>query len=155
MCKRRRLPERARSGLSRGMIAASGPSIAPRHKVTPRCSSYCSRGGRVASASAAARGPTAAWRRWRAQRSGAAWMRCMCWSKAGADVTSADEAGFTPLMYACYLTDPCDYPAVVDFLLDHGADVDAQNRSGETALLLAVRSGPYGVVKALLQREIG
>jgi len=53
--------------------------------------------------------------------------------------------------YACYLMHSGD-PAIVDYLIDHGVELDARTTKGQTALMLAAESGPYGVVRALLRR---
>jgi ankyrin repeat protein len=70
--------------------------------------------------------------------------------EAGASVSSRAPSGYTPLMYACYPGNP-EHPAIVDFLLDHGADIDTRAADGQTALSLAVKSGLYRVVEALLR----
>ena len=41
-----------------------------------------------------------------------------------------DDNGFTPLIYACY----CGHAATAALLLDRGANIDAKDRGGMTAL---------------------
>jgi len=56
---------------------------------------------------------------------------------AGCEINAADSNGRTPLMYAVKYTQP----AVVDFLLDRGADAGARDAAGMTAPDLAIQSG--------------
>ena len=56
-------------------------------------------------------------------------------SVPGVDLNTTDSAGSTPLMWACVR----NLPPVVDFLLSKGADKDATNMSGATALEIAIR----------------
>ena len=56
----------------------------------------------------------------------------------GADVNGRDRAGFTPLMRAVMTGSA----ALVTLMLDKGADVQAGNDFGRTALKLAVRQSP-------------
>lgn len=56
---------------------------------------------------------------------------------AGCEINAADGNGRTPLMYAVKYTQP----AVVDFLLDRGADAGARDAAGMTAPDLAIQSG--------------
>jgi ankyrin repeat protein len=58
----------------------------------------------------------------------------------------ADDTGTTPLMYAALVGGP----EVIRLLIDHGAHVNASNRSGATALMWAVSRAEN--VKALLAR---
>lgn len=71
--------------------------------------------------------------------------------EAGASVRARSHAGYTPLMFACYLT-RSGYPAIVDYLLDHGAELDARTSAGQTAVMMAAQRGLHGVVQALLRR---
>lgn len=71
--------------------------------------------------------------------------------EAGASVRARGRGGFTPLMYACYRM-RSEYPAIVEYLLDRGVEIDACSADGRTALMLAAQSGPYGVVSALFRR---
>lgn len=68
----------------------------------------------------------------------------------GADVNASDEKGWTPLMWAAWsaYNDP-DY---IDMLLVHGARIDARNKNGRTALMLAVSKGRHDIVSTLLAR---
>ena len=43
-------------------------------------------------------------------------------------------------------------PAAVEALLDRGADVDAKDIDGRTALMLAIQNGHLDVVKALIAK---
>lgn len=73
--------------------------------------------------------------------------------EAGANVRAKKSGlGYTPIMFACYLTTSTEYPQIVDLLLDYGADLDARTNDGRTALMMAVQDGLYGVVDALLRR---
>jgi serine/threonine-protein phosphatase 6 regulatory ankyrin repeat subunit B len=64
--------------------------------------------------------------------------------QAGADVSKADEDGFTPLNVAANAP-------IATMLIERGADVNAANKLGETALWRAVKGGRADVVEALLQ----
>jgi ankyrin repeat protein len=65
----------------------------------------------------------------------------------GADATTPDRAGEPPLLQASRLPDP----AVAAALLEHGAAVDAREAHfGQTALMIAARSGSGALVKLLL-----
>ena len=67
----------------------------------------------------------------------------------GADIAARDSNGNTPLHFAC------DYMAEIHLtgmLLDHGADVNAVNLEGQTALLLAVWRGKISLTQLLLTR---
>jgi ankyrin repeat protein len=68
----------------------------------------------------------------------------------GADPNSAaaDKRAHTALMQAAY-SDFAE-PARIKLLLDHGADVNAKAKDGETALKLARRKGETGIVKMLI-----
>lgn len=57
------------------------------------------------------------------------------------------EAGWTPLMHAASR----GLSAIAKRLLEHGAELDAQNHAGETALLLSTRGHAFGTVSALLR----
>ncbi|MFZ1286810.1 MAG: ankyrin repeat domain-containing protein [Candidatus Phosphoribacter sp.] len=58
----------------------------------------------------------------------------------GARVNDKDEAGRTALMWATRGTDPFDVrPAVLTSLVAHGADVEATDVNGETAMFSLVR----------------
>lgn len=74
------------------------------------------------------------------------------------DVNHYDKEGRTVLMaFAAHLTDEQDKSGqhigrIVDTLLDRGAKLDARNRLGETALLIAARHGNKHVVNRLVER---
>ncbi len=66
--------------------------------------------------------------------------------QAGADLSKADEDGDAPLCVAASAT-------IATMLIERGADVNATNRCGETALLLTVQdeNDPSDIVEALVQ----
>lgn len=74
------------------------------------------------------------------------------------DVNHYDKKSMTVLMaFATYLADEQDKSGlfigkIIDTLLDRGAKLDARNRQGETALLVAARHGNKHVVSKLLDR---
>lgn len=63
--------------------------------------------------------------------------------EVNAEVT--DKYGFTPLMQAAQK----GYPEVMEVLIKHGADVDTQNDSGKTALMLATFAGKLKSIEFL------
>ncbi len=65
---------------------------------------------------------------------------------AGAEI---NPEGWTPLIYAAFE----GHTAMVGFLLDEGADVDAQAPNGVTALMAASRNGHLETVRLLLDRK--
>jgi ankyrin repeat protein len=65
-------------------------------------------------------------------------------------VDSRDKDGTTPLMHAI-LADP-PYPEMIEYLLDHGADVNAADKAGWTPLHFAARDQNAIIVKILLGR---
>jgi hypothetical protein len=73
---------------------------------------------------------------------------------AGVDPNHYDSHGNTPLMAFCAeLPEDDDYktgPLIIERLLEHGANIHARNRAGETALHVAVRCGRKLAVKVLL-----
>lgn len=78
---------------------------------------------------------------------------------AGANINDRDTDGLTPLHLAVsqFITEAggmVAHPEIVAFLLAHGADVNAADKKGETALLksAAVWSGPPQVAKLLLEK---
>lgn len=74
------------------------------------------------------------------------------------DVNHYDKKGMTVLMtFAAYLADEQDKSGlvigkIVDVLLHGGAKLDARNRQGETALLVAAKHGNKHVVSKLLDK---
>jgi hypothetical protein len=76
---------------------------------------------------------------------------------AGVDPNHYDTYGNTPLMAFCAeLPEDDDYktgPAIIQALLEHGANIEARNRSGETALHIAVRCGRKLAVKKLIEEK--
>jgi ankyrin repeat protein len=64
--------------------------------------------------------------------------------KTSVDVNKADKDGFAPLSVVASAP-------IATLLIEHGADVNAANRFGETALLTAADEGRTDVVEALLQ----
>lgn len=67
----------------------------------------------------------------------------------GASVATRDPAGWTPLIFATYFGAS---PILIDQLIKHGADVNAQNDRGITALHLAAGAGNEPLVALLLVR---
>jgi ankyrin repeat protein len=64
-----------------------------------------------------------------------------------ASVSTRDPAGWTPLLFAVFFNAS---PALIDALLKHGADINAQNDRGVTALHLAAGAGNELLVALLL-----
>jgi ankyrin repeat protein len=75
--------------------------------------------------------------------------------QAGADVNKADEDGYAPLSAAASAKAHEDgfaaITTITKMLIDHGADVNATNNRGETALVRAMIGDSADVVEALLQ----
>lgn len=67
----------------------------------------------------------------------------------GADVNLADHAGWSPLIHASYFGANLD---LIALLLVRGADINAQNGRGLTALYLATAAGHELTVRLLLAR---
>ncbi|MDB5969729.1 MAG: ankyrin repeat protein [Hydrocarboniphaga sp.] len=65
----------------------------------------------------------------------------------GADVNLADHAGWSPLIHAAYFGSGEE---LLSLLVDHGANVNAQNNRGLTALYLASAAGHEPQVQLLL-----
>lgn len=66
--------------------------------------------------------------------------------EAGADV---NIYGWSPLAYAAYN----GHAEIADYLLKHGAQIDAKTENGSSALFFAARFGHIEVVKLLLKNE--
>lgn len=69
------------------------------------------------------------------------------------DVNYKDEYGFTALMWASFHDIPQtnhDIPQIVDELVKKGADMNAQNNDGWTALMFASWSGYHKIASLLL-----
>lgn len=70
----------------------------------------------------------------------------------GADANERDNNAWTPLMIATsYLSDGCS-PETLSPLIEHGAELDAQNCDGSTALMIAAENGNNEAVKYLLSK---
>ena len=65
---------------------------------------------------------------------------------AGAEI---DFFGWAPLIYAAYN----GHADIADYLLKHGAKVDAKTENGSTALFFAARFGHIEVIKLLLNND--
>jgi len=65
----------------------------------------------------------------------------------GADVNASNENGWTPLMWAAWSA--YNDPNYIDILLAHGAEIDARNKVGRSALMLAVIKGRGDIVAIL------
>jgi ankyrin repeat protein len=57
------------------------------------------------------------------------------------------ESAFTSLMIAAFMGNTTN----IRILLDHGADIEAKNKFGETALMVAVKHGKIDSAKVLLE----
>ncbi|WP_051362410.1 ankyrin repeat domain-containing protein [Solimonas soli] len=68
---------------------------------------------------------------------------------AGADVNLADHAGWSPLIHAAYFGSDTQ---IIELLLARGANINAQNDRGLTALYLASAAGHEPQVQLLLAR---
>jgi ankyrin repeat protein len=69
----------------------------------------------------------------------------------GADVNKFDRSGYskkTALHWAALK----NYPAIVQLLLDAGANIEAKTNNGKTALMFAAGKGYKGIVQLLLER---
>ena len=67
---------------------------------------------------------------------------------AKADVNAANNLGHTPLHYAAY-----HYDTLVEYLLDHGAQLDALSNGGQTPLFKAIQEAAVGNVEIFLRRK--
>lgn len=74
------------------------------------------------------------------------WLRYLLGKDA--DPSIGDKKGVTPLMHSALL----DFAEGANELLDRGASVDQTNRSGETALILAVQAKSAAMVRLLIRR---
>ncbi len=74
------------------------------------------------------------------------WLRFLLGKDA--DPSIGDKKGVTPLMHSALL----DFTEGATELLDQNAPVDQTNRSGETALILAVQAKSTGMVRLLVRR---
>jgi len=65
------------------------------------------------------------------------------------NVNAQDDThlGFTPLTLAAYLGDP----AMIEYLLEHGADLNRTSNDGSTPLVLAILNGRFEAAKVLLE----
>jgi ankyrin repeat protein len=59
-----------------------------------------------------------------------------------------DPPGWTPLIYAA----TGGHDKVVDYLIDHGANIDAQAPNGTTALMMAIHEHHPGTARLLIDR---
>ena len=75
---------------------------------------------------------------------------------SGVDPNHYDRYGNTPLMMFCAeLPEDDDYktgPKILELLLERGADINARNRAGETALHIAARRGRKLAVRVLIKQ---
>ena len=71
----------------------------------------------------------------------------------GANIDSRNDVDETPLMTAVRTATPENGLRVINFLLDRGADINAQKESGTTALHLAILLQRSVIVLKLLQNE--
>ncbi len=65
-------------------------------------------------------------------------------------VNAMDAKGWTALMYAPYE----GHFAIVDFLIEYGANVNAQSNNGYTALILAAAGGKKDIVLFLFLKKV-
>lgn len=72
-------------------------------------------------------------------------------ARYGAHVNMPDDQGNTPLILAMRLSDQDVAIQVVKELLKQGANVDAQNKNGETALFRAVQRKKHTLIQFLLE----
>ncbi|MFA6063586.1 MAG: ankyrin repeat domain-containing protein [Gallionella sp.] len=71
---------------------------------------------------------------------------------SGASVNARDERGWSPLMKSVYNAErDCGFPDVAEYLIAHGADVEAAIGFGVRPLMLAAGYGEIGVVETLLK----
>ncbi len=66
--------------------------------------------------------------------------------KTDIDINKPDDDGITALMYSCN-----SHPSCMKFLLEKGADSNAVDENGWTALLSAIDLANFGCVKLLLE----
>lgn len=67
----------------------------------------------------------------------------------GADINASDVDGMTPLMHTVSCKTPD--PRTVEFLCNHGAQLESRDRAGRTALIHAAISGFTPVVESLVR----
>jgi|SRR5208283_4418387 len=67
------------------------------------------------------------------------------------DVNQRDSLA-RPALHQAILSDSCVAGAICVFLLDHGADVNAVDSTGWTALMTAVESQHFDIARLLLRR---
>lgn len=72
--------------------------------------------------------------------------------KAGADVDGRSAWSQTALIFQAGFADNEVELHALEALLDHGADINAQDDNGNTALMHAVKNGEVAAVKLLLER---
>jgi ankyrin repeat protein len=68
--------------------------------------------------------------------------------RLGANVNGRDKKGRTPLLWAAPAR---DNPLMIHMLAENGADVNATDEDGETALMISASQSNAGNVKALLE----
>ncbi|KAK8044020.1 hypothetical protein PG993_004044 [Apiospora rasikravindrae] len=70
----------------------------------------------------------------------------------GANVNSSEPNGNSPLMFACHMSDPEKF-AIVDLLLEHGADINHEDEDGFRAMHIADAWSDVAVLRRLLSVE--
>ena len=75
--------------------------------------------------------------------------RCEVYWQTGISPDAADTTGITPLMLDGH---PQDHGAVAELLLARGADVNASDNGGVTALMLTASNGRTALLQRLVNR---